>query len=182
MEVTPSNCFHVLCLIKFWDEYSYNSKTQKCLKIESQEKLTKSFKDMTKTTGEKLVIRFKKLSKHATTPVRASSIGFELLSACNWKIPSKGLALILTDIQIQLPKGVCGYIISNPSSLIYQNHIIVAASELYHMNRENVGVVLFNTGKIPYEVKRGDPIAQLLCGQLLYPKIEEVVEQRFSKL
>ena len=39
--------------------------------------------------------------------------------------------------------------------------------------RGNVGVVLFNFGEATYEVKKGDKVAQLICEQISYPRLEE---------
>lgn len=40
--------------------------------------------------------------------------------------------------------------------------------------RGNVGVVLFNHSDKPFNVSRGDRIAQLICQQICYPELEEV--------
>jgi len=46
-----------------------------------------------------------------------------------------------------------------------------------------VGVVLFNHGDQPFEVKPGDRVAQLICEQIFYPELQEVqVGDPFSSL
>jgi dUTP pyrophosphatase len=39
--------------------------------------------------------------------------------------------------------------------------------------RGNVGVILFNFGELPFQVAKGDRIAQLICEQISYPVLEE---------
>jgi len=40
--------------------------------------------------------------------------------------------------------------------------------------RGNLGVVLFNHSDKPFNVSRGDRIAQLICQQICYPELKEV--------
>jgi len=40
--------------------------------------------------------------------------------------------------------------------------------------RGNLGVVLFNHSDKPFNVSRGDRIAQLICQRICYPELEEV--------
>ena len=40
--------------------------------------------------------------------------------------------------------------------------------------RGNIGVVLFNHSDKPFNISRGDRIAQLICQQICYPELEEV--------
>jgi dUTP pyrophosphatase len=37
-------------------------------------------------------------------------------------------------------------------------------------------VILFNHTNIPYQIRRGDRIAHLICDRIFYPIIEEVEE------
>ena len=40
--------------------------------------------------------------------------------------------------------------------------------------RGNVGVILFNFAESPFEVKKGDRIAQLICERIFTPTLVEV--------
>ena len=40
--------------------------------------------------------------------------------------------------------------------------------------RGDVGVLLFNLNSEPFEVRKGDRIAQLICERIVYPELEEV--------
>ncbi|KAG8145037.1 hypothetical protein E2320_013413, partial [Naja naja] len=62
-----------------------------------------------------------------------------------------------------------------PRSGLAVNHFIdVGAGVIDEDYRGNVGVVLFNFGKEPFKVKKGDRIAQLICERIYYPVLEEV--------
>lgn len=79
----------------------------------------------------------------------------------------------MTDIQIELPSGCYGRVAPR-SGLAAKNFIDVGAGVIDEDYRGNVGVILFNHSTVPFEVKKGDRIAQLICEQIFYPSIEEV--------
>ncbi|KAJ1180532.1 hypothetical protein NDU88_005753 [Pleurodeles waltl] len=121
------------------------------------------------------VLRFAKLSEHATTPSRGSSkaAGYDLYSAYDYVIPAKEKALVKTDIQIALPSGCYGRVAPR-SGLAAKHFIDVGAGVIDEDYRGNVGVVLFNFGKEAFEVKKGDRVAQLICERIFYPTLEEL--------
>ena len=55
-----------------------------------------------------------------------------------------------------------------------KHFIDVGAGVIDEDYRGNVGIVLFNSGKEKFEVKKCDRIAHLICEQIFYPEIEEV--------
>ncbi|XP_069480894.1 deoxyuridine 5'-triphosphate nucleotidohydrolase, mitochondrial [Ambystoma mexicanum] len=120
------------------------------------------------------VLKFAKLSEHATTPSRGSSkaAGYDLYSAYEYVIPSMEKALVKTDIQIALPPGCYGRVAPR-SGLAAKHFIDVGAGVIDEDYRGNVGVVLFNFGKETFEVKKGDRVAQLICERIFYPNLEE---------
>ncbi|KAJ7311015.1 hypothetical protein JRQ81_006611 [Phrynocephalus forsythii] len=120
-------------------------------------------------------LRFARLSENASAPSRGSSraAGYDLYSAYDCEIPASGKAIVKTDIQIALPPGCYGRVA--PRSGLAANHFIdVGAGVIDEDYRGNVGVVLFNFGKEPFKVKKGDRIAQLICERIYYPELEEV--------
>uniref|UniRef100_A0A8C9QLB8 Deoxyuridine 5'-triphosphate nucleotidohydrolase n=1 Tax=Spermophilus dauricus TaxID=99837 RepID=A0A8C9QLB8_SPEDA len=110
-----------------------------------------------------LQLRFVRLSEH----------GYDLYSTYDYIVPPMEKALVKTDIQIALPSGCCGRIAPR-SGLAAKYFIDVGAGVIDEDYRGNIGVVLFNFGKEKFEVKKGDRIAQLICGRIFYPDIEEV--------
>ncbi|XP_046979176.1 deoxyuridine 5'-triphosphate nucleotidohydrolase-like [Schistocerca americana] len=122
-------------------------------------------------------LRFVKLTENAFAPSKESSTaaGYDLKSAYDIVIPPRGKELVKTDIKIQLPKGCYGRIAPR-SGLALKHHIDVGAGVVDEDYRGNVGVVLFNHSDKPFNVQRGDRIAQLICEQIFYPDLEEVQE------
>lgn len=51
--------------------------------------------------------------------------------------------------------------------------ILLLAGVIDRDYRGNVGVILFNFGREPFKVNKGDRIAQLICEKIAYPSIEE---------
>ncbi|XP_015795586.1 deoxyuridine 5'-triphosphate nucleotidohydrolase-like [Tetranychus urticae] len=125
----------------------------------------------------KIVLKFKKLTEHAIKPMKASelSAGYDLFSAYENNVTSKGSALIKTDLQIQVPDGCYGRIAPR-SGLALKHSIDVGAGVIDADYRGNVGVILFNFGDSDFQVKKGDRIAQLICEKIEYPELEEVDE------
>uniref|UniRef100_A0A023F852 Deoxyuridine 5'-triphosphate nucleotidohydrolase n=1 Tax=Triatoma infestans TaxID=30076 RepID=A0A023F852_TRIIF len=125
--------------------------------------------------GDSPVLRFVKLSSKAYAPIKGSekAAGFDLRSAYNYIIPSRGKELVKTDLQIDLPEGCYGRVAPR-SGLAWKNHIDVGAGVIDADYRGNVGVVLFNHGPEDFVVKEGDRIAQLICERILYPSLQEV--------
>ncbi|KAM3827865.1 deoxyuridine 5'-triphosphate nucleotidohydrolase, mitochondrial [Vipera latastei] len=120
-------------------------------------------------------LRFVKLTENASAPSKGSSraAGYDLYSAYDCEVPALGKAIVKTDIQVALPIGCYGRVA--PRSGLAVNHFIdVGAGVIDEDYRGNVGVVLFNFGKEPFKVKKGDRIAQLICERIYYPILEEV--------
>ncbi|KAE8297517.1 Deoxyuridine 5'-triphosphate nucleotidohydrolase, mitochondrial [Larimichthys crocea] len=128
----------------------------------------------TNPAEERPVLRFAKLSEHATTPTRGSAkaAGYDLYSAYDYSIGPLDKAIVKTDIQIAVPHGCYGRVAPR-SGLAAKNFIDVGAGVVDEDYRGNVGVVLFNFGKDTFEVKKGDRVAQLVCERICYPDLVE---------
>lgn len=124
------------------------------------------------------VLKFKKLSKNAESPFKASSnsAGYDLSSATNTTVPSKGTTLVPTDLQLQIPEGCYGRIAPR-SSLALKNSIDVGAGVIDSDFRGNIGILLFNFGSEDYKINQGDRIAQIICEKISYPILEEIKEE-----
>ncbi|XP_068588363.1 deoxyuridine 5'-triphosphate nucleotidohydrolase, mitochondrial isoform X2 [Cebidichthys violaceus] len=130
----------------------------------------------TKHTEDKPVLRFAKLSEHATTPTRGSTkaAGYDLYSAYDYTVAAMDKAIVKTDIQIAVPHGCYGRVAPR-SGLAAKHFIDVGAGVVDEDYRGNVGVVLFNFSKDSFDVKKGDRVAQLVCERICYP---DLVEQK----
>lgn len=120
------------------------------------------------------MLAYQKLSEFASSPTRASVLaaGFDLSSAHDLLIQPGDRALCKTDLQLGIPEGCYGRIAPR-SGLALKYGIDVGAGVIDRDYRGNVGVILFNLGKEPFQIKRGDRIAQLICEQVLDVEVIE---------
>ena len=121
------------------------------------------------------ILRFKKLSENATTPVRSSphSAGLDLFSAESKIIGPCDRARIRTDIAIKLPPGTYGRIA--PRSGLAANHFIGIGGGV--IDPDFVGgieCILFNHQNSPFQVTKGMRISQLIIEKISYPELLEV--------
>ena len=128
-------------------------------------------------SDDNTVLRFMKLSENATTPLRGSrnAAGFDLFSAETKEISSQGHGIVKTDIAVMLPKGTYGRVAPR-SGLAAKHFIDVGAGVVDYDYRGNVGVVLFNHHNKPFQVNKGDRIAQFVIEKICTPKLVEVTE------
>lgn len=120
------------------------------------------------------ILRVVRLTDHAKLPTRGSSgaAGFDLYSAYDYLVPSRGKVLVKTDLQLEIPKGYYGRIAPR-SGLALKHFLDVGAGVLDADYRGNVGIVLFNFSNTDYHVKVGDRIAQLLVEKICIPEVRE---------
>uniref|UniRef100_A0A673M480 Deoxyuridine 5'-triphosphate nucleotidohydrolase n=1 Tax=Sinocyclocheilus rhinocerous TaxID=307959 RepID=A0A673M480_9TELE len=107
------------------------------------------------------VLKFAKLTENATPPSRGSNraAGFDLHSAYDYSIGPMDKALVRPTSRSRFPRT--GFLIKH-SGVVDEDY------------RGNLGVVLFNFNKEPFEVKKGDRIAQLICERIYYPELQEL--------
>ena len=121
------------------------------------------------------ILSFKKLSEHASEPVRGSdgAAGFDLASAHDYVVKAKDKQLVMTDLSITVPSGCYGRIAPR-SGLAVKHFIDVGAGVVDKDFRGNVGILLYNFGYEDFEVRRGDRVAQLICEKIEYPQLREL--------
>jgi len=117
----------------------------------------------------------KKLKEDAVVPTRATpgSAGFDLSSLGSLKIPSKGRAVVSTGISIKLPHGTYGRVAPR-SGLAYNFGIDVLAGVIDADYREEILVILYNSGDLDFDVEKGQRIAQLIVEKIDMPEVEVV--------
>ncbi|XP_057306748.1 uncharacterized protein LOC130644963 [Hydractinia symbiolongicarpus] len=128
-------------------------------------------------SDDNTVLKFKKLSENATTPIRGSqnAAGFDLCSAENKVIAANGHGIVKTDIAVMLPKGTYGRVAPR-SGLAVKNFVDVGAGVVDYDYRGNVGVVLFNHLHKDFEVTKGMRVAQFIVEKICMPKLVQVEE------
>ena len=118
-----------------------------------------------------------KTSDRAHAPFKGSPLaaGYDLYSAVNIIVPAQGRALIHTDLKVSVPRGTYGRIA--PRSGLAATHFIdVGAGVVDEDYRGPLVVVIFNHAHVPFEVKQGDRIAQLICEKIVYPDLMQVAD------
>ncbi|CAI9736088.1 5' [Octopus vulgaris] len=100
----------------------------------------------------KQVVKFARLSQNAFIPTRGSpqAAGYDLYSAYEYTVPSKGKLLAKTDLQIALPEGCYGRVAPR-SGLALKHFIDVGAGVIDQDYRGNVGVLLFNFSETDFK-------------------------------
>ena len=122
-----------------------------------------------------MTLYIRRLSEKAIIPKRATkdSAGFDLFSAKDCIIPSKGRGIVETDISIKLPKGTYGRIAPR-SGLAKDRFIDVGAGVIDRDYRGPIKVLLFNFGEEDFTVSSGARIAQLICEKVKIPRVKEI--------
>lgn len=89
-------------------------------------------------------------------PSRGSplSVGYDLSSAADSKVPARGKALIPTDLSIAVPEGTYARVAPR-SGLTWKHSIDVGVGVIDADYKGPVGVILFNHSDVDFEVKFG---------------------------
>lgn len=101
--------------------------------------------------------------------------GLDLFSPIDAVIFPSDRMLIKLNISIELPVGTFGHILPR-SGLALKNGIHVGAGVIDSDYRGNVGVLLFNLSDQPFNIFKGDRIAQLVVQKYEMIEPEEVVD------
>jgi dUTP pyrophosphatase len=92
-------------------------------------------------------------------------------------IPPGGIVCISTGLRMSIPSGYEGQV--RPRSGLALKHgigILNAPGTIDSDYRGVIGVILVNLGKVPFTVRRGDRIAQLVVAPVEHVLIKEVKE------
>ena len=114
------------------------------------------------------------LDPGAKMPTRAHpwDAGLDMYSRNNRTIDGFGCASFDTGVHIEIPESCVGFIKSKSGLMV--NHNLTADGTIDAHYTGSIRIKLFNHGPIPYEVKAGDKIAQLVILPCLLPELELV--------
>lgn len=117
-----------------------------------------------------------KLDTYGKMPTRkhATDAGLDLYAADNDVIFSGQSTVFRTGVHVQLPSGTVGFIKSRSGLMV--NHGITTDGVVDEGFTGEIKVALFNHGTRPYQVNRGDRIAQLVVLKTYYVDCEQVDE------
>jgi len=131
-------------------------------------------------------IHFRKLNEDAKIPTYGTnqSIGMDV-SSCEdtiiephcWKVVKTGLSVSWSGNSVNFEDPSNYYLrIAPRSGLAVKHGIFINAGVIDCDYRGEIGVVVHNSGKHEFEVKKGDRIAQAILERATRPKILEVNE------
>ena len=126
-----------------------------------------------------MTLGFKRIHPEATLPAyaHASDAGMDVRSVEDVTIPVGGRALVHTGLVMELPPRYEAQV--RPRSglaLKYGVTVLNTPGTIDAGYRGEVGVILANFGDAPFEVKKGDKIAQLVIAPVTQPVIVEVAD------
>merc|ERR1712168_997801 len=144
--------------------------TTEAISAEPAAKISKIEEPKNGSSQNTTTLKFAKLSELAVMPTRGSvdSAGYDLYAAYDAVIPVGHRKLIKTDIQIAVPSG-CYARIAPRSGLAFKHGMDVGAGVVDSDYRGNIQVLLFNLDFMdnkPFEVKKGDRVAQLIIERI----------------
>ena len=115
----------------------------------------------------KEVLVFQKITKHGFQPTKGSdeSAGYDLYSAYDYVIPSRGKQLIKTDIKLCIPRNCYGRVAPR-SGLAWKHSLDVGGGVIDSDYRGNIRVILFNHSDKDFNIKAGERIAQLIIEKI----------------
>lgn len=121
-------------------------------------------------------IKAKKINPDALLPKYAhvGDAGMDLFSCENYVLKPGERKLFNTGLKIELPRGYVGLIWDK--SGIANKGIKTMGGVIEHTYRGEYGVILLNTSRKDYEIKKRDKIAQLLIQQIETAEIIETKE------
>ena len=124
-------------------------------------------------------VKFVRLVANAQLPeyAHANDAGMDLRAIAPHTIPPGESALIPTGLAIELPPGTEAQV--RPRSGLALKHAITVLNSPGTIDagyRGEIGIILINHGKQPFQVESGMKIAQMVIAPILQADIEEVAE------
>jgi dUTP pyrophosphatase len=121
------------------------------------------------------LLRIRKLRDDAQIPVykRPGDAAFDLFSTEDWVLQPQEQHIFFIGIAMAIPEGHVG-LIWDRSGMGAKHGIKTLGGVIDHTYRGEIGVGLINLTKVPYEIKKGDRIAQMLIQEVITADIREV--------
>lgn len=116
-------------------------------------------------------------SDNAQIPTRGSAeaAGYDLRSVNEYEIPPHQQVVVETDIAIKCPPGTYARIAPR-SGLAAKYRIDVMAGVIDADYRGTIKILLINHGDAPYNIIKGDKVAQLILERIVTPEVQVVDE------
>ena len=131
--------------------------------------------------SNKIPIKIKKLNPEAIIPSYAheGDAGMDIYSCEDFILLPNERHLFSTGISIELPEGYVALVWDK--SGVANKGIKSMGGVIEHTYRGEYKIILYNTGKEPYEVKKFQKIAQILIQPIMTASVQEVNELSETK-
>lgn len=126
-----------------------------------------------------MTLKFKRIHPDAVLPAYAhpSDAGMDIRSVADMTVPARGRALVPTGLVVLLPPLYEAQV--RPRSGLALKHGITVLNTPGTIDsgyRGEIGVILFNSSDVDFQVKKGDRVAQVVISPVTQPVIEEAQE------
>ena len=126
-----------------------------------------------------MTLKFKRIHPDAVLPAYAhpSDAGMDIRSVADMTVPARGRALVPTGLVVLLPPLYEAQV--RPRSGLALKHGITVLNTPGTIDsgyRGEIGVILFNSSDVDFQVKKGDRVAQVVIAPVTQPVIEEAQE------
>ena len=126
-----------------------------------------------------MTLKFKRIHPNAVLPAYAhpSDAGMDIRSVADMTVPARGRALVPTGLVVLLPPLYEAQV--RPRSGLALKHGITVLNTPGTIDsgyRGEIGVILFNSSDVDFQVKKGDRVAQVVIAPVTQPVIEEAQE------
>lgn len=134
---------------------------------------------MKKKSNEAMTVRFKKINPEAILPAYAhpGDAGLDVRSIEDLTLQPGARALVKTGLVMELPPDAEAQV--RPRSglaLKFGVTVLNTPGTIDAGYRGEVGVILINHGDAPFEIRKGDRIAQIVIATVVHAGIVEVAE------
>ena len=126
-----------------------------------------------------MTLSFKRVHPDTVLPAYAhpSDAGMDIRSVADMTVPARGRALVPTGLVVLLPPLYEAQV--RPRSGLALKHGITVLNTPGTIDsgyRGEIGVILFNSSDVDFQVKKGDRVAQVVIAPVTQPVIEEAQE------
>lgn len=126
-----------------------------------------------------MTLKFKRIHPDAVLPAYAhpSDAGMDIRSVADVTVAARGRALVPTGLVVLLPPLYEAQV--RPRSGLALKHGITVLNTPGTIDsgyRGEIGVILFNSSDVDFQVKKGDRVAQVVIAPVTQPVIEEAQE------
>lgn len=120
-------------------------------------------------------LKVKLLTNNAKLPTRGTegSAGYDLYAAYDKEIKAWGIAMVETDIAVEIDPGYAGKIMSR-SGVVRKWGLTAEAGLIDSDYRGPVGIILANHSNGDLRVDKGDRIAQMVLIKITTPPVVQI--------